>query len=236
MKSIVIVLAALMVVGIMFSSVAMAAQTSFDVKVHGNMFVDGKYQSQTHNGLPYSGVKYNQNTVVLNAWNTSYIHAMDSADGLETSTELEMYYKKGALPASVLVDESFSKSVIASSLGADNSSDTRSYSSGGGFSAMGTYLDLESAAVVSDMDTAYAVDAWGMGSMRYVASEYEASGDVNGTWMTSVSDEDVRAHGTYMFEGATVSEAVNFPATFVELVDEDGEGKDRLCPFSLGWE
>ena len=230
MKSIGIVLAALMAVGIMFSSVAIAAQTSVDVKVHGNMFVDGKYQSETQDGLPYSGVKYNQNTVALNAWNTSYIHAMDSADGLETSTELEMYFKKGALPASVVVDESVSKSLIASSPGADNSSDTSCYSSEGGFSAMGSYLDLESAAVVSDMDTAYAVNARGMGSMQYVASEYEASGDVNGTWMTSVSEEDVRAHGAYMFEGATVSEAVNFPAS-----GED-EGKDRLCPFSLGWD
>ena len=231
MKKITIALAALMVVGIMFSGVALAAQTSFDVKVYGNVFVNEKYQSQTHNGLPYTGVKYNQNTALINAWNTSYIHAMDSADGLETSTELKMDYKKGALPASVLIDESFSKSVIASSLGADNSSDTRCYSSGGGFSAMSIYLDFESATVVSDMSTGYGVTATGLGSMQYTTSEYEASGDVNGTWMTSVTDEDVRAYGAYIFEGTAVSEATNFPASFEEEVEEE----ERLCPFGVEW-
>ena len=234
MKNITIALAALMVVGIMLSGVALGAQTSFDVKVDGNVFVDEKYQSQTHNGLPYAGIDYNHKTALINVWNTTYVHSMDSTDGLETTTELKADYKKGAIPASVLVDESFTKSIITSSLG-ENSSATRCYSSGGGFSAMSMYLDFESATVVSDMSTGYGVTATGLGSMQYTTSEYEASGDVNGTWMTSVTDEDVRAYGAYIFEGTAVSEATNFPASFEELVEEEEE-EERLCPFGVGWD
>lgn len=223
----IVILTALIIATFMVGAVA-AMETSFDLVAEGNVFVDEKYRSETHNGLPYAAGAYNHNAFIVGAFDLNYTHSLNIMESIETETSLKYVGSEDKGNAHVFLDESFSNSVIASSVGVDDSTDTGCYSSGAGFSALATYLDFESAAVISDLDVAYAVTATGSGNMQWVNTEYGASGDINGTWITSVSDEDVRTYGAYIFEGSFASEAENFPA---EL-----ETEERLCPFGTGWD
>ena len=224
-----VLIIAIAIVSILFTGVAFAAETSYNLTVNGNAFADVDYKMATHNGLPYESESYSQNVVMHDVF-AVYTQTLDAGYGLEAETTIEGERKNGL--SLFYIDEHLSRHVIGDSQVSENATYTKSHFGSAGFSTQSNSLNYESAALVSSSDIAYGVDAAGSGAMRFLSEEYVASGDigVNGSWSTSLYDEDVRAVGDYTFAGTFVSAIDDFPAAFEE--DEVAEG--RLCPFGWG--
>lgn len=219
-KKVTVALITAFIISMLFSGVVMGAQSSVDLKASGNVFVHDKYQSVSYGGVPYSGGTYSKNVILINSWNTSYSHAMDTTDVVDVETVLTYVPNAKKMGSGVIFDESFSRSVIASSPG-DNYS--QCYAGGADYSVRGNYLNLESAVVLNDENIGYAVNAAGVGGMRYITEEYVVSGNVNDTWGSKYTEEDIRTRGAYLFEGMFESGVQLFPAS-----EED---ERRLCPW-----
>lgn len=212
---------------LLFGGGAAGAETSYDLTVSGNAFTDVDYKLATHSGLPYESESYSHN-VFMHDVNAAYAQKLDAGFGIEAETTIVGDAKHGL--SLVFVDESVSRHVIGDSQVSENVTHTASHFGMAGYSTQSNSLNFESAALVSDSDIAYGVDATGSGAMRYVTEEYVASGDTNSSWSTTLFEEDVRAVGEYTFAGAFYSGIDDFPAAF----EEEEVAEDRLCPFGLG--
>ena len=256
MKTIAIVLVSVLAIAIMFSGVALGAQTSLDIKVDGNIFNSVNYQMSTPTGLPYEGNDYSLNLFLVSGKDVAHTHYLEAGNGVEAKTTLVANESNGV----ILIDESVRKDVIGETGINENVSAAHCYSASAGYSAVGSNLNYESAAQVTGMGVDYTVAAAGNGHMRWVSTEYLATGEiahyVNKTeeaevaeeaeevkeedipmpieedastfWTSRYVKEDVRASGVFEFEGSYHSEFSDFPAPAPD--DELG----GLCPFGWG--
>ena len=252
MKNIVIVLAALMAVGIMFSGVALAAQTSHSLNVTGNAFSDVDYKMSTPAGLPYEKNDYSLNVFIVGGKDVAHTHYLDVGYDVEAETSLKANEKNTA--AVVWIDESTRRDVIGDTVVNENVTSAQCYSGSVGYSAVANYLDFASTARVTETDIDYAVTAAGNGNMRWVSEEYLASGEIihyvdnsnesdtneedipmpgegelSTFWTSMYAKEDVRANGVFEFEGSYHSEFSNFPAPAPD------EEVGKMCPFGKEW-
>ena len=223
MKSILIAIASLLIVAMMFSGVAIAAQSSYSVAV-----VDGSVRTQsmqsimTNGDLPYEADKYDLDVYALNAKQFSMTHSLDSDGGVEAQTSL--YYMPGSNLQFVHVYEQLSKDRIG-----EGENESLCYSGDAKVRLTAQMLQYETASIADVNNVAFGLNAIGKGAMSVSMEERLGSGDSNSTWTESVTLESFKVRGgifnaTAMFTG----EVPDLPAAEDEA--------DSLCQFFKGWD
>jgi len=222
MKKIGIVIASLFVIAMMFSGVAIAAQSSYSVAV-----VDGTVRTQsmqsimTHGDLPYEADLYNIDVYALNAKQFSMAHSLDSDGGVEAQTSL--YYMPGSNLKFIHVDEQLSKDRVG-----EGDKESLCYGADAKVRLTAQMLQYETAAIADVNNVAFGLNAIGMGAMSVSMEEKLGSGNSSSMWTESLTLESFKVRGG-MF---------NATATFTGEVPDLPAAEDRaelLCPFFKGW-
>lgn len=223
MKSIAIVIASLLVVAMMFSGVAIAAQSSYSVAVVGGSVRTQSMQSITTNGdLPYEADSYDLDVYALNAKQFSMTHSLDSDGGVEAQTSL--YYMPGSNLKFVHVYEQLSKDRVG-----EGDNESLCYGADAKVRLTAQMLQYETASIADANNVAFGLNAVGMGAMSVSMEERLGSGNSSSTWTESATMESFKVRGG-MFNATAMltGEVPDFPAA--------EERADLLCPFFQGWD
>ena len=214
------VIAIAMVLSIAFSGVALAAQTSFSVAVaDGTVRTQASITTMTHGGLPYDEVQYNRDVFAIRASQFVMNSGIDSDNG-GVVAETEMNYIPQSNLQFIFVDEGLKKSRIAEgeneSLCYDASVQTRITGHGLGFA---------SASIVDGSNIAYAMNSVGYdGSLRMQTGERILSGDVNGTYKETTTEDSFKVtKGLWNATMEFTSEIPDYPALPAD--------EESLCAF-----
>jgi len=222
MKKIGIVLAALLAGGILFSGVAVAMQTSYDVAVvDGTVRTQSSLSASTHGDLPYEIDSYDLGVYAVHSKQFGMSHSQDSDGGIEAETSL--FY----LPASnlklIFVDEELKKARVG-----EGGNETLCYGANAKARMTAQMLQYESASISDDNNVAFALNAAGKGSLNVKMTEKMGVGNESASWTETVASEQLKVRGG-MFNVSTMftSEVPDYPAV--------PDREDSLCPFFKGW-
>lgn len=222
MKNIAIVLASLFIVAMMFSGVAIAAQSSYSVAVAGGTVRTQSMQSITTNGdLPYEADLYDLDVYALKADHFAMTHSMDSDSGVEAETSL-MYLPSSNLKL-IFVDEQLRKDRIG-----EGDKESLCYGADAKVRISAQALQYESASIADANNVAFGLNAAGLGAMSVSMEERLGSGNASSTWTESLTVEKFKVRGG----------AFNATAMFAGEVPDLPAAEDRaetLCPFFKGW-
>ena len=215
------IIAIALVLSIAFSGVALAAQTSFAVTVNGGSArMQSSLISTSNEAIPYDSTRYNYNAIAVHAAGVQMTHDADFEAGYVEVENSILYFPATGLKV-VFVDEEVQRAKVAE--GADNAS--LCYDASAGSRVNAKYLQYESASIVTDTDMVYGVNSVGTGRIAVQTAEYLQQGDINGSWISSMSMDSVSVHGG-MF---------NLSAQFNSAIPEAppaGEMPGRMmCPF-----
>ena len=217
-KAIGTILVAIVTVGIMFSGVAMGAQTSFSVAVvDGTVRVDSMHSTELLGDLPYEIDKYDLDVYAVHSDQFAMTHSSDSDSGVEAETSL-VY-----LPASnlkvIFVDEELKKARVG-----EGGNNTLCYVASAKTRVTARMLNYESAAISDDNNVAFAVNTAGIGSLKVATLEKVGLGNSSGSWTESLTSEQLKVRGgMFNVSAMFTSEVPDYPA----LPDRE----DMMCPF-----
>jgi len=225
MKPIAIILAAIMMVGIMFSGVA-TASLSFDVLVDsGTVYVEEHY-TQKSNGLPYDGGSYDLSTRAHNCGNLSMQHFVDfdRTSTVQADTQIQYRPDEQHTIADIYFEEDVGVDKIARSGNESKDESAFCFTSDANFKTISDYLNLETSAYTSDDRISYEVAAVGIGAFSMTTETYTNEGKVNGTATFEHYRTMVGARDTYFQFGGSFYEDIPELPPFVPA-------KSGLCPF-----
>lgn len=207
----------------MFSGIAIAAQSSYSVAVEGGSVRTQSMQSiSTYGDLPYEVDNYNLDVYALNAKQFAMTHSLDSDGGVEAETSL--YYIPMSNLKLVFVEEQLSKARVG-----EGENESLCYGADAKVRLTAQMLQYETASIADANNVAFGLNAAGMGAMSVSMEERLGSGNSSSAWTESATLESFKVRGgmfnaTAMFTG----EVPDLPAA------EDRE--DPLCPFFKGWD
>ena len=185
------VIAIAMAMAIMFSGVSLAAQTSFELTVNdGTARMQSLLRSASNEAVPYDATQYDYNAIAVHAAGVQMVHSADFEDGYVEVENSILYFPASGLKM-VFVDENIQRAKIAE--GAENQS--LCYDASAGSRVNAKFLQYESAAIVTDSDMVYGVNSAGIGRIAVQTAEYLQQGDINGSFLTSVSQDSVSVRG-----------------------------------------
>lgn len=215
------IILAIVMVGILFSGVAMGAQTSFSVVVNdGSARMQSSLVSTSNEAIPYDATRYDYNAIAIHAAGVQMTHDADFEEGYLEVENSVLYFPASGLKV-VFIDENLQRAKVAE--GADNAS--LCYDASAGSRVNANYLQYESASIVTDTDIVYGVNAAGAGRIAVQTAEYLQQGDVNGSWMSSMSSDSMAVRGGVF----------NISAEFNSIIPESPPAaempENMLCPF-----
>ena len=218
------VVAIAMVLTIVLSAgITAAAQTSYSVTVNdGSASIQSSLKSTSNEAIPYDAVGYDYKAIAVHAAGVQMTHEFDFEQGYLEVENSVLYFPASGLKV-VFLRENVQRVKIAE--GADNAS--LCYDASAGSRAIAKMLQYESASVITDSDMVYGVNSAGIGRIEVQTAEYLQQGNVNGSWMSSMSDDSV----------AVRRGAFNLTAQFSSLIPEappmaEMPG-DMMCPFTM---
>ena len=214
------VVAIAMALLIAFSSVALAAQTSYAVTVNGGSArMQSSLVSTSNEAVPYDATRYNYNAIAIDAAGVQMTHDADFEEGY-LEVENSMLYFGNDLKVA-FVNENVQRAKVAE--GADNAS--LCYDAKAGSRINAKMLDYMSASIVTDSDMVFGVNSIGTGKIAVQTAEYLQQGNATGNWISSMSMDSVSVRGG-MF---------NLSAEFNSIIPEAppmGDMPERgMCPF-----
>lgn len=177
-------------------------------------------RSASNEAIPYDATQYDYNAIAVHAAGVQMAHSADFEDGFVEVENSILYFPASGLKM-VFLDENIQRAKIAE--GADNA--TLCYDASAGSRVNAKFLQYESAAIVTDSDMVYGVNSAGMGRIAVQTAEYLQQGDVNGTFLTSMSTDSVSVHGGNFNLSAQFGSVIPESPPMVELPE------DLLCPF-----
>lgn len=216
------IVVAIVMVGILLTGVASAAQTSFSVAVNdGTVRVQTSVKSDTEGDVPpYDETGYKFNLFAIHADQFRMVHTVNADEGV-----VEVENGVGYSPAvygikRIFVDEKVSTARVAegdnASICCDSSAETR---------VNAYFLNYESVAVSDNNRILFAVNSAGDGKVDVLTEENRLIGDVNGTWTETRSTDRLSVmNGLWNVSAEFMSEGCDYPA----LAPEE---KGILCPF-----
>ena len=216
------IVAIAMVVAIIFSTgVAAAARTSFSIVVNdGTVSMETSLKSTSNEAIPYDAVEYDYKAIAVHAAGVQMTHDFDFEQGyLEVENSI-LYFPASGLKV-VFLRENVQRVKIAE--GIDNAS--LCYDASAGSRATAQMLEYESASIITDKDLMFGVNAAGAGRIAVQTAEYLQQGNINGSWMSSMSSDFVAVRrGNF-----------NLSAQFSSLIPESPPMAQKieniLCPF-----
>ena len=218
MKKIGIIVMAIAMMGIMFTGVAMGAQTSFSVAVvDGTVRTQSSQTSTAHGDLPYEADKYSLDVFAVHSSQFAMTHSLDSDSGVEAQTSLSY------LPASnlkiIFVDEELKKARVA-----EGDNETLCYGANAKTRITAHMLGYESASISDTNNVAFALNAVGVGQLNVQMKEKVGLGNSSSAWTETVMSDQLKVRGG-MFNASAMftSEVPDYPA----MPDRE----DTLCPF-----
>lgn len=181
------VIATTMVIAILFSGTALAAQTSYAVIVNdGTARMESSFRSNSNEAIPYDLTRYDYNAIAVHADGVQMTHDADLEAGyMEVENTIQFWGLR------VFVDEKTQRVKIAE--GADNAS--LCYDASAGSRVNAKFLQYESAAIVTDSDMVYGVNSIGTGRIAVQTAEYLQQGNTTGNWTSSRSMDSVSVRG-----------------------------------------
>ena len=213
-----ILVAAIVTVAIMFSGVAMGAQTSFSVAVvDGTVRTQASQSTTTHGDLPYEADKYSLDVFAVHSNQFAMTHSLDSDSGVEAQTSLSY------LPASnlkiIFVDEELKKARVG-----EGDNETLCYGASAKTRITAHMLGYESASISDSNNVAFALNAVGVGQLNVQMKEKVGLGNSSSAWTETVMSDQLKVRGG-MFNASAMftSEVPDYPA----MPDRE----DMLCPF-----
>ena len=218
MKKIGIIVAALMATAMLFSGVAMGAQTTFNVAVvDGTVRVDSSHSTELLGDLPYEVDKYNLDVYAVHSNQFAMVHSSDSDSGVEAETSLS--YSPASNLKLIFVDEELKKARVG-----EGGNNTLCYVATAKTRVTAQMLNYESAAITDENNVAFAINTAGIGSLKVATLEKVGLGNASASWTESLTSEQLKVRGgmfnvTAMF----TSEVPDYPA----IPDRE----DMLCPF-----
>ena len=214
------IIAIALVLSIAFSGVALAAQTSFAVTVNGGSArMQSSLISTSNEAIPYDSTRYNYNAIAVHAAGVQMTHDADFEAGYVEVENSILYFPATGLKV-VFVDEKLQRAKVAE--GADNAS--LCYDADASSRVNAKYLQYESAAIITDTNMVYGINAVGTGRIAVQTAEYLQQG-ANGTWMSSMSTDSVAVRGGNYNLTATFSSAIPEAPPAGEMPEH------LLCPF-----
>jgi hypothetical protein len=215
------VIATAMVIATLFSGVALAAQTSFELTANsGTARMQSSLRSASNEAIPYDATQYDYNAIAVHANGVQMTHDADFDVGYVEVENSILYYPASGLKV-IFVDENIQRAKIAE--GADNA--TLCYDANAGSRVNAKSLQYESAAIVTDSDMVYGVNSVGTGRIAVQTAEYLQQGNATGAWISSRSMDSVSVRGG-MFDLAA-----QFNSVIPEAPPMSEMPENMLCAF-----
>jgi len=225
MKTIGIILAAILVVGVMSSGIA-SASLSYDVLVNsGTVYIEEHY-TQESRGLPYDGGSYDLSTRAHNCGNVSVKHFVDFDRTATVQADTVIQYRPDGTRAiaGIFFEEDVGVDKIARTGNESKDESAFCFTSDASFKTISDYVNLETSAYTSDDRISYEVAAVGIGAFSMTTQTYTNEGKVNGTATFEHYRTMVGARDTYFQFGGSFYEDIPDLPPFVPA-------KSGLCPF-----
>ena len=215
------VIAIAMVLSIVFSGVALAAQTSFSVVVNdGSARVETSFRSTTEGDVPpYDETRYDYNVFAIRANEFKMVHTVNTDESIEVENGVG-YIPTGYGLQRIFMDEKIMTARVAEGDNAtvccDSSAETR----------VNAYaLNYNSLAASNNNRLLFALNSAGVGSVNVLTEESRLIGNQNGTWTATYGSDRISvSNGAYDLSAEFMSEGCLYPSL-------SPERKDALCPF-----
>ena len=186
MKKIGIVLS-ILVIAMMLSGVALAAQTSFELTVNdGTARMQSSLRSTSNDAVPYDATRYDYNAIAVHASGVQMTHDADFEKGYVEVENTALFIGRV-----IFIDEKMQRAKIAE--GAENQS--LCYDASASNRVTAKFLQHESATVITDTDMVYGVNSMGTGRIAVQTAEYLQQGNATGNWTSSRTMDSVSVRG-----------------------------------------